>query len=929
MGALTLGVVTLAPTGPTTADAAPAPVVDQTRPAPMPGVDRSYGHLPLAFMRDGDAYVARTASGSISLRRGEATIRPSGVTRVGDPITVGLHGAADVVPRVAQRLPGVVNDLRGDPGSWRTEVPTFGRVRYAGVYPGIDLDYHGTTGTLEYDFRVARGADPSVIGVDFHGAAVRLDTTGDLVVGTGPDRVRQAAPVAFQPSVDGRDPVDARFTLHGDRVGFDLGAYDATRPLVIDPLVLSYATLLGGSDEDRVEDIAVGTDGATYLTGYTVSTDLPTTAGAYDTTRNDTSATDAFVTKINAAGSALVYSTLLGGSDTDTANAIAVDTSGNAYVTGWTKSILSSTTAKFPTAGGAYTNTSNDPGWGDAFVTKLNAAGNALVYSSTFGGQYLDEPLALALDPSGAAYVGGATSSTGNSSSTLFPANGFQQVPGGTSDDGFVTKLDAAGGLGYSTFLGGIGQDAVNGVDVDSQGRAYVTGFAAQNSNSIGNGFPTTSANRFAAVESNGADAFLTRIAASGASLDYSTGIGASSNGQPNNGSDYGYAVAVQADGIVYVAGSSRNGTGPNGDFPLKHEFQGRPGGCCFAVDAFVAKFDTSASGADSLVYSTLIGGNGEEGARAMDVDSAGNAYVAGTTYYESGLFYPTTADELGGGAGRGRLFVTKVVQSGSSNATLGFSTTIQGTSYTDSVGGLVYVETAAAVYVGGTTWGGNPTTTGAYQTTPQGNRDGFAAKIAVGNDSTPPDTSITAGPANSETVTSDPVSFTISATESSTFECRYDGGSYAPCSTPGPGLTGADSRTLANGSHTFSVRARDGSGNVDATPDTRTFTVDVGPPADAVAPNTIITKRPPKTVKVKRRASVTVKFTSTEAGSTFTCRVDRGHAHSCRSGATFRLGIGKHTISIVAIDAAGNADRSPATVKVTVKKKPRKPTHG
>jgi hypothetical protein len=200
--------------------------------------------------------------------------------------------------------------------------------------------------------------------------------------------------------------------------------------------------------------------------------------------------------------------------------------------------------------------------------------------------------------------------------------------------------------------------------------------------------------------------------------------------------------------------------------------------------------------------------------------------------------------------------------------------------------------------------------------------------------DTTPPDTSITSGPAANSTVASSNVTFGFSSTEgSSTFECSYDGAPFTACTSPGPGTTGSDTRTLANGPHTFAVRARDGSpgANVDATPATRAFTVKVAspPPPDTTPPETSITKAPPKKLKAKKKASVTVEFASSEGGSTFSCKVDGGQASGCSSPATFRLGTGDHTIAIAATDAAGNVDGSPATVDVTVKKKPKKKKHG
>ncbi|QIG43538.1 hypothetical protein G5V58_12890 [Nocardioides anomalus] len=906
-------------------------------PTASAGPEQSYARLPLSFVRDGGTFTARTAAGTVTLRHGEAVVVPQHGERTGTPVVMGLAGAAQVAPQVQQRLPGVLNDLRGDdPSAWRTDVPTFGRVRYAEVYPGVDLDYHGTTGTLEYDFRLAPGADPDRIAVDFHGAALRLTRTGALVVGTGADRIRQAAPVAFQPSPDGRDAVPARFTLDGDRVGFSLGAHDPSRALVIDPLVLSYATLLGGAGDDRVADIAVDATGAAYLSGWTDSDAFPTTGGAYDTSR---SGLDAIVTKLNPAGTALVYSTLLGGSGTDFADTVAVDSSGSAYVAGQTQSI-GSAPSRFPTTAGAYTTASGDAGFGDAFVTRLNPAGNGLTYSAVFGGSDQEEVRAIALDPSGAAYAGGYTASTGNASTT-FPSSpgAYQLTPRGTSRDGFVVKLDASGARAYATYLGGQSQDEVNGIDVDPQGHAYVTGFAY---GSTSDTFPTTSATRFAPVEDNGVDAYLSRLSADGSTLEYSTGIGTDGNGSANNGSDFGYAVAVgPSEGTAYITGTSLTGSGPNGDFPLKHPYEGRNGSCCYGQDLFVAEFDTTRSGDASLVYSTLIGGGGAEGGTAIDVDSTGAAYVGGVVASESqpGDPYDTTPDELGGGAGRGRAFVTKVVQSGSGNAGLGFSTTLQGTSYLDGLGGLVYDETAGAVHVGGTSRSGSLLTTpGAFQTAGAGDRDGFAATVTVGTtppDTTAPDTTITSGPAAGSTLTGASVSFGFSATESSTFECAYDGGGFAACGTPSPGLSGSDTRTLANGSHTFAVRARDAAANADPTPATRTFTVAVAvppppaPPADTTPPDTVITQAPPARVRVKRKATVSVGFTSTEPGSRFTCRVDGGPAQPCVSGAAFRLGRGQHTITVTAVDAAGNADPAPASVRVTVKKKRPRPGAG
>jgi hypothetical protein len=690
------------------------------------------------------------------------------------------------------------------------------------------MDYHGTSGTLEYDFRIAPGADPSPIELDFHGAPLRVSASGTLIVGKGDGALRQAPPIAFQPGPEGRTPVDARFDVDGGRVGFELGAYDRSRPLVIDPLVLTYSTFLGGGNDDDVSDIAVDSTGAAYLTGYTTSSDFPTVAGGYDTSLAGT--IDAYVAKLNPAGTDLVYSTLLGGSSNDFARSIAIDSAGNAYTTGQTNSLTGPAANQFPTAGGAFTTTLDTTGQGDAFVTKLNSTGSGLIYSARFGGYAQEEALAIAVDASNNAYVGGHTGNP--TTNPAFPTSpGALQSTFNGNRDGFIVRLDASGQRVYSTMLGGTGQDEVHDIDVDSQGRAYVTGFAAAFSN---NDFPTTAANRYAAVDSNGTDAFLSRISANGTALEYSTGIGAQGGGGGNSGADFSEGVAVgPTDGIAYITGGTR--TGGTTDFPLKNHYEGRSTACCYGLDLFVSKFDTTQSGNNSLLYSTMISGGGEESGNAIDVDASGNAYVGGAIFTPgSGDPYDTTSDELGGGAGRGTAIVTKVVQSGSSNASVGFSTTIpNGGFLQDSISGIV-VASGGDVFVSGNSTGNAPTqtTAGAFQTSHPGADDGFISKISVSSDTTPPNTAITGGPAAGSTVTSQPFTFNFSSTEAnSTFECSYDGAAYAPCSSPGPGSTGSDTRSLGNGNHSISVRARDAAGNVDATPETRQFSVFVTPP--------------------------------------------------------------------------------------------------
>ena len=245
--------------------------------------DRAYGELPLAFERDAGRqgpkvdFLARSSGGTTFIGAHGATLAlpDRGQT---EAIRLALQGESPVRPEALDPLAGKVNYLVGDDRSHhRTGIATFERVRYPEVYPGIALDWQGTRGTLDYDFRLAPGADPSRICLEVRGAEhIRLAADGDLVIDTGSATVRQRAPVAFQPAGEARTNVEEAFTLHGNSVGFELGSYDRSRPLVIDPLVLVYSTYLGGAGIDQGFAIAVDSTGAAYITGRTASVDFDT-----------------------------------------------------------------------------------------------------------------------------------------------------------------------------------------------------------------------------------------------------------------------------------------------------------------------------------------------------------------------------------------------------------------------------------------------------------------------------------------------------------------------------------------------------------------------------------------------------------------------------------------------------------------------------
>jgi hypothetical protein len=534
-------------------------------------------------------------------------------------------------------LPGRSNYFIGnDPKKWRTNVPSYARVKYEGVYPGVDVVYYGKQRQLEYDFVVAPGADPNQIKLSFAGAdGMRVDAdSGDLVLKMGEDEVRFQKPAVSQPAVaavydrsrrslPGQAPSAATAELDGafvlasnNEVGFRVAGYEPKRALVIDP-VLSYSTYLGGSVYDAGTSIAVDAAGNAYVTGYTGSTtDFPITPNALQPSFGG-GKWDAFVAKLNPAGSKLVYSTYLGGSGGDAGAGIAVDAAGKAYVTGYTGS-----TTDFPITPNALQPSFGGGKW-DAFVAKLSPDGSALVYSTYLGGSDQDVGQDIAADAGGNAYVTGYTESTNFPLAYPWQATNYA-APNGT---GFVAELDPDGGLVYSTYLGGsLGRSRLDvgyGIAVDSGGNAYVTGMTS----SIG--FPTTTG---AYQTSYGGgirgNAFVAKLNWSGSALSlvYSTYLG----GQHLGGSaiDVGYGIAVNSAGNAYVTGFTMST-----NFPIYKAYQATNKATLASAGnptAFVASLNSTGS---KLVYSTYLGGSTADEGLGIAVDAAGNAYVTGETW--------------------------------------------------------------------------------------------------------------------------------------------------------------------------------------------------------------------------------------------------------------------------------------------------------
>ncbi len=694
--------------------------------APTRRIRHALAELPLSFEPNlGQAdprvkFLSRERGYTLFLTKDQAILSEKGIGK-GENRTVHLRlvGArpdAEVTGR--DELPGKANYFIGaDPKKWRTDVPTYAKVRYHDVYPGVDLEYYASPsahGQLEYDFIVAPGADPGAIALRVGAVREpprRIVGNGVLVIPAKGGELRFHKPQVYQtsagPSLVTRHSslVQGRFMLDPrNRIRFLLGPYDRTLPLVIDP-VLSYSTFLGGSDMDYANGIAVDASGNAYVTGYTASVDFPVVGAAQSspgggTCSEDGTATpcfDAFVSKLNPTGTALVYSTYLGGTDEDYGAGIAVDSSGRAYVAGYTYS------TNFPVQNALQP---GNAGGVDAFVAELSSDGASLIYSTYWGGTQDDVGTGIAVDSSGDAYLSGYTDSSG------FPVSpgAFQTTYGNGAHNGFVVKFNGGGAqLGYSTLLGGGGDDYVYAAAVDSAGDAYVTG--ATNSTN----FPTLNAAQphyaggQCAVAPNTFpcyDAFAAKLNPAGSALLFSTYLG-------GTGSDYGYALALDSSANVYLTGYTTSANFPTTPGAFQRAFGG-------AYDVFVTKLNNSGS---TLAYSTYLGGSGTEVAYGIAVDSNGSAY---TTGYNYGGNFPTANPVQAQNAAFYDAFVSVLDPTGSF---LVFSTYLGGTQ--DDFGRGIALDPSGNIYVVGATFSTDfPTTSGSFEPSYMGGPyDAFVTK--------------------------------------------------------------------------------------------------------------------------------------------------------------------------------------------------------
>jgi len=826
-------------------------------------------------------------------------------------------------------LPGRTNYFLGsDPAQWRTDVGTYAKVQYEDVYPGIDLVYYGNrSGRLEHDFIVKPGADPRKIDFEISGAEhLLLDASGDLRITVGGEEVTLQRPVIYQSRGGERELVSGNYKLEGNRLGFEVSSYDHTKPLVIDPVLL-YSTFLGGGKGVAIQGadaIAVDSTGAAYVTGHTETTDFPTTAGSFQPTCGGCSAV--FVTKLNPTGSALAYSTYIGGGLYDEGYAIAVDSSGNAYIAGKAES------TNFPVTTGAF-QTKYPGGFSSAFVTKLNSTGTKLVYSTFLGGSgrnsqcYLangsqdDLARGIAVDASGDAYVTGCTDSAN------FPvtAGAYDTTCHGCTSYGnaFLTKLNPAGtALVYSTFLGGSSLDVGYSVKVDASGNAYVGGSATS-----GN-FPVTSGAFQTTKTAGGQVGFITKMNPTGTGLVYSTFLG-------GNAVDLIYGLALDASTNVYVTGYA---TSTN--FPVTASaFQKTCKDCSVGSSGFVTKL---ASTGKTLGYSTYLGGSSNDIGISIAVNSAGNAFVTGQT---SSADFPTTAGafqttchDCNSTLGTSAAFVTEV---GAAGAALTYSTFLGGS--TTDVGMGIALDPNGLTYVAGVTGSSNfPVTTGSYNVSCKGcaafGDDAFIAKLGLGpaTTATVSPTSLTFGSqAIGTTSAAKPVTLTNTGTSvleilSITFT-GTNPGDFVQTNTCGTSIAAGKTCTInvsfkprGDNARTATLNVNDNTAN---TPQKVTLTgtgtgtplpaVTLNPTSLAFAAQALNTTSATKTATLTNSGTAALSITSitftganpTQFGGTTTCTASLAAGASCSFSIQFKPTFGgPQAASVTIVDNAAGS---------------------
>jgi hypothetical protein len=723
-----------------------------------------FGNLPLYFEADSAAsFLAhgRDAQFSISPMEAQIVLQKSGATRAVQMQFVDANPSAQI--HGDSGLPGKINYLLGnDPAQWRSGMPTFAKVRVEGIYPGINLVYYGNQRQLEYDFAIAAGANPNSIAIHFHGAdKISVNAQGGLVLKLGGSEILQPKPLIYQ-TVDGtrREISGGYKILDAHSVAFNVGKYDRTQPLVIDP-VLGYSTYFGGTLADTAWAVALDTnDGSVYIAGQTLSKFATqktsfSTPGAFQEffEKGDPFSTtnahqddfaggkligDGFVAKFDKTGTNLIYLTYLGGDKDDLVSSVAVDAAGNAFVTGFTDSSNFPTTvnALFPKIGGVE-NSRNKAFPGDAFVAELDSGGSNLLFSTYLGGSQLDAGNGIAIDSATNIYVTGLT---GSPDFPVTNAVAFQLI-GSTNmfldrlagtNNAFVAEIGAGGSpLIFSTYLGGTNFDSGESIALDAATNIYVTGYTSSTN------FPVTTKASDAVLngglfKKNGIryfayDAFVTKLSLSGTNLvlAYSTFLGSTNN-------DVGYRIACDAAGNAYVTGYSASPDFPNTETNVPGLYAhgnitgNKKDTGASDIDAFLTKFDPNGA----RVYSALFGGNGDDIGYGVGLDASGDVFVVGATtskdFPTNNVASPFRIKNAGGDD----VFVTAFSTSPTNITALLYSGYLGGKA--NDFGYNIAVDPAGTAYIVGQTLSRDFPLTNAFQPFRNGQSDAFLTKIIL-----------------------------------------------------------------------------------------------------------------------------------------------------------------------------------------------------
>lgn len=695
----------------------------------------NYGQLPVTFeSNQGQAdsqvnFIAHSSGYSAFLTSGGIvlSLHPSNGTdqrqkgsqarTIGTVVWFRLVNATQSSIAVGEDIqPGRVNYFLGrDPSKWRRNIPTYARVRYKNVYPGIDLIYYGSHRRLEYDFAISPGVDPRQIQFQIEGAReIQVDAAGNIVLTTASGTLHLQSPAVYQEIGGARKPVKGSYVLRdSSHVAFQLEEYDSTKPLVIDP-VLVYSTFLGGSGTDQPAGIAVDATGSVYIAGTTDSMDFPlATLGSLPT-----STPHVFIAKLNPSGTNLVYADYIGGNNQDYGYALALDRKNEVYVTGGTAS------SDFPVVNPYQ---ASYPGSFNAFLTKISADGSSLLYSTYLGGNGSDMPAGIAIDQLGSVLVAGNTTSTTFPTANAFQASANPNGGGLYGNYGFLTKFSPDGSsLVYSTYLGGSANQpyncggtpcwgspysGINGVAADQNGNAYVTG----DTNTYD--FPTTPG-AYQTVDStqlNGNIGFVSKFGVSG-NLNYSTFFYEASGSFTDLN-----AIAVDGSGSAYVTGVALS----DGSFPVTSTSICDPGAYGYGCDfAFVTKFDSAGA---NLLYSSFLGPNNGAKPQAIALDANNDAYILTST--TSSSFSPVNGIEPY--TNGSDLLLVEIDPLASSQL---FATYL-GASGNESPAGIA-LDSSDNLYVAGFTDSSDlPITPGAVQNSSGGGTDGFVLKLGPGSE--------------------------------------------------------------------------------------------------------------------------------------------------------------------------------------------------